>query len=220
MQKLLNNLLATTLLLGPCCALARADGGQIRLTTAEANYQLTVFTSPTPLRAGPIDISVLLQDAATHQTITDAAITIELTSPNKEQPPIHAAASNIAATNKLLSAALLELPAAGEWNVRIECTPPEAAAPITANFTMEAAPPLPPWLAVWPWFTWPFAAVILFVIHRRLVATKSARRASGGTPGASSDRRGEYPPASPRPSPSLRGVPSKPASYILSHHIS
>jgi hypothetical protein len=213
MQKLLSHLLATTLLLGPCCAFARADGGQIRHTTAEANYQLTVFTSPTPLRAGPIDISVLLQDAATHQTITDATITVELTSPNKQQPPIHAAATTAAATNKLLSAALLELPTAGKWNVRIECIPPAAAATITANFTMEAAPPLPPWLAVWPWFTWPFAAVLVFAIHRRLVAQRK-----GGTPGASSDRRGEYPPASPRPAPSLSDVPSNPMLHILPHH--
>jgi hypothetical protein len=37
---------------------AFADGGLIRAQRRTADHLLTVFTSPTPLRAGPVDISI------------------------------------------------------------------------------------------------------------------------------------------------------------------
>src|SRR5947207_4622353 len=37
-------------------AVAAADGGTIRLSEQKGNYRITVFTSPTLLRAGPLDI--------------------------------------------------------------------------------------------------------------------------------------------------------------------
>ena len=182
MRKILSSLIAASLLGGPCCALADADGGQIRLSEQHGNHQITVFTSPTPLRAGPIDLSVLLQDTTTNQTISDASVTIELISANKSLPPIHAAATTAAATNKLLQAALVDLPAPGPWQVRVECIPATNQKPIVTAFTIEAAPPLPRWLSVWPWFTWPFAAVLIFAVHRTLVARRQSRRFLGGTP--------------------------------------
>ena len=88
------------------CATALADGGQVRVMQQQGDYQLTVFTSPNPFRAGPADVSILLQDTRTHQTIPDATITIELTPPDKSNPPIRAIATAGAATNKLLRAAI------------------------------------------------------------------------------------------------------------------
>ncbi len=46
-------------------SLARADGGAVRLRQRSGGYQIAVFTEPTPLRAGPVDVSVLVQDAET-----------------------------------------------------------------------------------------------------------------------------------------------------------
>ncbi|HEV3259998.1 MAG TPA: hypothetical protein VG013_24230, partial [Gemmataceae bacterium] len=46
-------------------SMAMADGGAIRLSEQKGDYQITVFTAPTPLRAGPVDVSVLIQNAAT-----------------------------------------------------------------------------------------------------------------------------------------------------------
>ena len=151
------------------CAIARADGGQVRVMQTHGDVKLTIFTAPSPLRAGPIDVSVLLQDAHTGQTIPSADVTIELTPPNNSQPPIRASATTEAATNKLLRAALIELPSPGEWQFRVECKMPRADSLVTATFTATAAEPLPRWLTVWPWFTWPIAAVTLFAVHRALV---------------------------------------------------
>ncbi len=39
------------------------DGGAVRFSGQQGDWRITVFTSPTPLRAGPVDVSVLVQDA-------------------------------------------------------------------------------------------------------------------------------------------------------------
>jgi hypothetical protein len=91
--------------------------------------------------------------------------------------PIRVAATSAAATNKLLQAANVELPAPGRWDVRVQYTIPNSDAEAihgdAVRFTMEAAPPLPRWLSVWPWFTWPVLAVLLFAMHRKLVAGRA-----------------------------------------------
>ena len=51
-----------------------ADGGTVRLSQRQGGYRITVFTAPTPFRAGPVDISVLVQDAATGQPVPEAHI--------------------------------------------------------------------------------------------------------------------------------------------------
>lgn len=180
MQIVLQLLVVLMILAGPWCALACADGGQVRVMERRGDYQLTVFTSPNPLRAGSVDVSVLVQDAKTGLPMPDVTVAVELKSPDKSLPPIRAAATTDAATNKLLRAALVELPAPGRWDVRVECTTAHDQNPIEVFFAMDAGPPLPRWLSVWPWFTWPIAAVLLFAIHRMLVARRQTRRTLGG----------------------------------------
>ena len=220
MRTAIQILIAVTVVAGPCCVFALADGGQVRVMERRGNYQLTVFTSPNPLRAGPVDVSVLVQDAKTGLPIPDVTVAVELKSPDKSLPPIRAAATTDAATNKLLHAALVELPAPGRWDVRVECTTARDRTPIEVSFAMDAAPPLPRWLSVWPWFSWPIVAVLLFGIHRALVHRRQTHRTLGGTPRASSDGRGEHVIASPRPSPSLRDVPPKHALPPFAHTVS
>ena len=166
------SLLLLTLLTiaGPCCAKAVADGGQVRASEVRGEFQVTVFTSPIPLRAGPIDVSVLVQRVGSGEAVSNA-VTVEITSADPKQPPLRAAATSEAATNKLLSAALFNLPAAGSWDVHVETTPP-GNSPIGVSFTMDAAPPLPAWLRVWPWFGWPFAVILLFIVHRARVTSR------------------------------------------------
>lgn len=177
MRSATHPLLVFALLTGSGSAIAFADGGQVRVMERHGNCQLTVFTSPNPLRAGPVDVSVLVHDAKTGQPLPAATVTVKLTSSDPSQPPLRVAATTAAATNKLLRAALVELPTPGRWQVFIACAPAGDQATVETKFTMEAAPSLPRWLAVWPWFTWPIAAVLLFAIHCRLVARRQTRRA-------------------------------------------
>jgi hypothetical protein len=172
MRTLIQLLLASAFFAGPCCAALFADGGQIRLMQQCGDYRVTVFTSPTPLRSGIADVSVLIQDS-TGLAVPNAIVTVELSQPNQVVSPNRILATHAAATNKLFQAALVEIPKPGQWNVRIECTPDAKQAPIEVAFAMEAAPPLPRWLSVWPWFSWPIIAIALFAIHRSFVSRRS-----------------------------------------------
>jgi hypothetical protein len=133
-------------------------------------YRFSVFTSPDPLRAGPIDISVLLQDAETRMPITNPQVNVILTPSNGRGRTIHAVATNAAATNKLLSAAPVELPEPGLWDIEIACLAEHG--PVRVQFEIDAAPRSAGWLNVWPWFSWPAAMVMLFGIHRHLVSQR------------------------------------------------
>jgi hypothetical protein len=163
-------LIFSGLFLGPCCAIASADGGRVVLVERLGDYQISVFTSPEPLRAGLVDISVLLQDSSTGQPIMDAQVNVSLTPSGGRARPIRAVATMDAATNKLLYAALLDLPDPGSWEVEIACFAEHF--PAAVRFTIEAGPRSTRWLKVWPWFSWPVGVVLLFGVHRLLVCRR------------------------------------------------
>ena len=155
---------------GCSCVAARGDGGTVRLRERKGPYEITVFTSPTPFRAGPVDISVLVQDAASGEPLPTARVTVTLTA-RRRQYGLHQAATSSAATNKLLRSALFELPWAGWWEVEVTVAAgvEEGGGEETVRFAVEAAEPLPHWVALWPWLAWPALAVAVFGVHRRLV---------------------------------------------------
>jgi hypothetical protein len=179
-MRLAPHILLIALVLASASRNALADGGQVRSSEVVSDYRVTVFTSPQPLRAGPIDVSVLIQHAETGEVAADAKATVELVNADKSAPPLRAMATPEAATNKLLRAALFELPAAGKWTVAVNAELPDGL-PRTTRFSVEAAPPLPAWLTLWPWMAWPVVAIVLFVIHRRLAARQRERRGKGGS---------------------------------------
>jgi len=150
--------------LSPCHA--RADGGAVRLRAQAGAYQVTVFTSPTPFRAGPVDISVLVLDAGTREYVPGARATVRLSLRGTEEVLEYPATAG-AATNKLFHAAVFQLPEPGWWDVEIAVAGPHG--PALLRFEIEADEPLPRWLELWPWFTWPALAVALFGLHQVLV---------------------------------------------------
>jgi hypothetical protein len=159
---------------------ARADGGTIRLHERVGTYQITVFTSPTPFRAGVVDISVLVQDANTAECISDTQVTVRLQQRDTREQ-LQIAASAEAATNKLYRAAVFPLPAPGWWDVDVAVVGPTG--PAQSHVALLAEPPLPRWLELWPWFTWPFAVVALFSLHQILVRRRSQKRPSAASTG-------------------------------------
>jgi hypothetical protein len=146
------------------------------LAERQGDHRISVFTSPDPLRAGPIDISVLLQDAETGQPVDDADVTVQMTSSDDSSRIIHAVATHAAATNKLLRAALIEIPSPGSWDVEIAYVAGSNPAR-QLHFTVEAGQPMARWLTVWPWFSWPAAVVLLYGVHRWLASQGSSRHA-------------------------------------------
>jgi hypothetical protein len=147
-----------------------ADGGAVRLSERKGNYRISVFTSPTPLRAGPVDISAFVQDAATGEPIPEARITVRVTPRNHPEAVIQERATTEAATNKLFQAALFDLPEPGWWDVAVAVEGLRER--IEAHFDMEADEPLPRFLEITPWIAWPAAVVLLFCVHQWLVRRK------------------------------------------------
>jgi len=152
------------LLLETWCTPAGADGGSIRLSETKSGYRITVFTAPTPFRAGPVDISVLVQDSLTGEPMTGARVTVRMS--KLGQLALEYPATAEAATNKLFRAAQFELPEPGRWDMQVQVEGSHGLAVIAGE--VEAAKPLPRWREIWPWFGWPALAIALFSIHQIL----------------------------------------------------
>jgi hypothetical protein len=153
---------------------AQADGGTVRVSEPRGRWQVTAFTSPTPLRAGPVDVSVLVQDAKTGRP--DPAARVTVTAASRTTPPVVVTepATTGAATNKLLVAAVFDLPEGGWWDFRVDVSAAGETQEVT--FEAEAAEPLPGWVSLAGWVGWPAAAVLVFAAHRLLVWRKTERK--------------------------------------------
>lgn len=150
---------------------ARGDGGALRLSQSSGAYRVSVFTSPTPLRVGKVDVSVYLEDAATCRPGGNAAILITATPAGRNAPAIRRQATSEQAANKLFQAAEFEIPQSGRWKFAVEAT--GFTSPITVSFETDVAEPPPRWLAIAPWIGWPWLVVAAFV------ATRFTRRRQG-----------------------------------------
>jgi hypothetical protein len=160
-------------ILGAGNARAWADGGTLQLVERQGDVQMAVFTAPNPLRAGTVDISVLLQDAVTGQPLPETPASVELVPSDGTGSPIHAPLVRANATNQLMQSALVDLPHAGRWDVTVRGQ--VDGDEISARFSVAVGAPMALWLSEWPWFSWPALAVALFGVHRYRVF----RRAGG-----------------------------------------
>jgi hypothetical protein len=148
----------------------------VRLSQRQGDYQIAVFTAPTPFRAGLVDISVLVQDARTGEPEPQVRVTVRATRRGGSGEYVLHPATSEAATNKLFRAAVFEIPEPGWWE--IEVTIEGRRGPARVWFEIDAAEALPQWLDLWPWLGWPVVAVGLFAVHQFLVLRKDrARRA-------------------------------------------
>jgi hypothetical protein len=170
MRSMICLFLVSSFILHPSSFL-RADGGTVRLAEQKGNYRITVFTAPTPLRAGPVDISVLVQDASTGEPASDVHVTIKAAWSGSPAVAIQHPATTEAAINKLYYAATFDLPESGWYSLEVSID--GAPGEVQVYFDLEAAEPLPPWLAMWPWIGWPALAILLFSIHQILVRWRS-----------------------------------------------
>jgi hypothetical protein len=160
--------------LGWLSASARADGGRLCLSQRAGSFQVSVFTTPTPVRAGVVDLSVLVQDAKTNAVVSDAEINVTARPMHSPQPSITIRASHAAATNRLLQSAYLNLPRAGRWTVAltVECRGER----FRIDMPLEVAGPLPGWVELSPWLAMPLWPVLLFATHHLLRLHDRARR--------------------------------------------
>lgn len=159
--------IATLLALAAITTVARADGGLVRLHAVAGPFAITLFSSPTPLRAGPADLSVLVQEAASDATVLDATVRLRLTPPpGSAARPIERIATADQAANKLLYAASAELDVPGDWRVEIEVARDAGSANVAAN--LPVGPGAPPIASLWPYLALPPAAIALYALNQWL----------------------------------------------------
>ena len=146
---------------------ALADGGTVLTTTEQDGYRITVLASPTPLRAGPVDVSVLVQNSDTGTIVDTADVAVSMRQTDGSQLPLRSMATRAAATNKMFRAALFMLPQSGLWRLSTIVTVHDRQLESEADF--EAAAALPQFSDLWFWTGWPAIAIGLFAAHRGLV---------------------------------------------------
>ncbi|HEV2968787.1 MAG TPA: hypothetical protein VGY55_02285 [Pirellulales bacterium] len=165
---------AAWLALGATARFAFADGGAVRFSERRGGLVITIFTSPTPLRVGPVDVSVLVQDADTGQPAPlSFAPAVHACPANRARDTTSAPAKADVATNKLLRSAQLNFSESGRWHIEVEVSDRSGAVPI--GFDVEVAKPLPSWLHLVPWIAWPFPLIGMFAIHQFLANRRRAR---------------------------------------------
>ena len=183
MRKLFPGVLGFTFLAVVCC---HGDGGAILARQTVSGLEVTVFASPAPLRAGPVDVSVLVQEG--DQPVLDAAVEVawragSTSSPdwlppcctmdsNAEKIPALRAHSN----NRFLYSAIVPMKFAGPSELVIKVSRGEREAVLSCD--IEVRRPMPPALAFWPWLVFPPVAIAGFALHQNL--TRSRQRGGSG----------------------------------------
>src|SRR5262245_3632600 len=114
-------------------------GGDVRLMENAGPFVITVFSDPTPLRVGPVDLSVMVQDGDSGRPILEAEVTVQLQRHGAGESPTMTQATRQNATNKRLYAALGDLPASGLWELQV--TAQHQAQTVDVVCTVMAAQP-------------------------------------------------------------------------------
>jgi hypothetical protein len=141
-----------------------ADGGTLRLAEVKGHHHIMVFTAPTPLRAGPVEVSVLVREAPNNLP-REVPVVVRAHPVGEPGQCLSAPVVPEATTNRLLQAARLELPHGGRWCIEVEVQ--GVSEPL--RFEVEVDESLPAWASFAPWVGWPFVVVLLFAIHLALV---------------------------------------------------
>jgi hypothetical protein len=140
-----------------------ADGGVVLFQQGNGPYQTSVLASPVPLRQGPIEISVMIQDRFRDRYVLDASVNLRF---KKEDVTIESKATHASAQNKLLYSAMVHLPAPGAWQLQVEVSDQDFSSTIRDVF--EVLPPPSPLQAYWPYFIIPPLCIALFLLHQWL----------------------------------------------------
>ena len=150
--------------LSPLVQIARTDGGVVIFQRTSAPFAITLFSTEMPLRPGPADLSVLVEQPDGHSPILDAQVFIELE--HESGTIIRAEATRSQARNKLLYCSLINLPAAGHWKITLNIRRGDTGTQVLSDLVVAA--PQPMLLSHWELIAVPPIIIILFILNQRL----------------------------------------------------
>lgn len=168
----------TVVLLVGAAALLNGDGGAVQFRKTAGPFIITLFSASSPLRAGPADLSVLVESAQTREPVLNATVSLTLHKPSGGA--ISTPATHAHATNKLLYASEPTLSEPGNWRVLVSVSLGPERADSEGILNVLPMPPAP--LQHWPYFLVVPFLIGLFVLNQWLkgrFVTKSHRKRLG-----------------------------------------
>lgn len=153
------------------------DGGSVRFHGVVGPYQVGVFTSPTPLRAGVVEVDVMIQDPATGRLQRNARVQVSARRAGESSQAVSAEQGGHS-TNALYQTSRLEIPREGEWTLKISVAGPDSEETVESVESVESAggasvvevdvyvgPPPPPWTDLWAWIALPALPMAFYLLR-------------------------------------------------------
>src|SRR5215467_6296512 len=123
-----------------CITEAQADGGAAQFTKSAGTFVITVFTTPSPLRAGPVDISLMIQNSENQEPVLDCVANVQLRKEGARS--IGSEATHQFSQNKLFYAAPLNVTESGVWELEVAIWHGDASASVTGPITVASSNPV------------------------------------------------------------------------------
>ena len=157
--------------------IARADGGSVICQRTSAAFTITLFSSEMPLRSGPADLSVLLEQPVAQTPILDARVFIALE--HESGAIIRTEATRDQARNKLLYCSLLTLPKSGRWKTSLHVVRGNEKADLVYDLFVAAPPSV--LLCHWKLISLPPVIIVLFIINQSLRRNALSKRSGSSS---------------------------------------
>jgi len=145
---------------GLAASIARADGGTVRWSGVSGPYRVCVLTSPEPLRVGPVEVSVVVQRAATGAPIDDPGVEVRL-EPIGGDGALIREANRQASSTGLFQTAAFELDRPGRWLLEVCIQGPPGESRVATEVAI--AERMPRWRDLAGWIAFPALPIGLFV---------------------------------------------------------
>jgi hypothetical protein len=149
-----------------------ADGGTVQLRKEVGAFVITVFTSPAPLTAGPVDISLLLQNRIGLEPVLDANVSLLLRA-DASSAEIAVQPTREQAQNKLLYAAPVTLAESGKWQLAVTILRNDVRTEATGTIDVAPAPEMA--ASYWSYIAFPPLMIAAFVARERLIRRRAKR---------------------------------------------
>jgi hypothetical protein len=153
-------------------ATAWPDGGTVQLRQEAGDLVITVFASPGPLSAGPVDISLLLQNRDGLEPVLDAKVCLILRE-DDSGVELQARPTREQARNKLLYAAPVIFSKPGKWHILV--TVLQNGKEINTAGILEVAPAPDMAASYAGYIAFPPVVIGLFMVRQSLIRRRSQR---------------------------------------------
>lgn len=161
-----------------CVRPVLADTGQLREVIKTDDLNIVVFTAPTPIRAGVLEVVTLVTDSRSGRPVADYQLDVGVRAPDwtPDVPSMVSMGAPDPGTRFAYKSVVL-LPEPGEWALLVEVRVADRA-PVLVPITVQAGPPQPLWWQLLPLLlaSIPFLGLIL---ARDSILTRSRSRFMG-----------------------------------------